>query len=94
MKRILAALLALPSAALVLAPAANANSNSYLAELSQHGIIINNPAGLIADGYSACGAWRSGGGFPAATDAVRAHNPRLSNYDVGFVVGAAVKNLC
>ncbi|HTQ17886.1 DUF732 domain-containing protein [Mycobacterium sp.] len=93
MKRMLATLLALPSAALVLAPTANANGNSYLAELSQHGIIINNPAGLIADGYSACGAWRSGG-FNAATAAVRAHNPRLTDYDVGYVVGAAIKNLC
>jgi hypothetical protein len=73
---------------------ASASANTFLSELSQQGIILDNPAGVIEDGNNICGALANGYTVEEVIAATKHDNPGLTWYDAGFEVGAAVRHLC
>jgi hypothetical protein len=75
MKVIVAASAAL-AASLLLAPAASADAGTYLQDLSNYGITVNNPDGAVHDGIVVCQTF----GHVALADVVDAlqrNNPGL-----------------
>jgi hypothetical protein len=73
---------------------ASASPNGFLSELSQNGIQLNDPAQVISDGNSICGALANGYSVEDVISATKHDNPGLNWHDAGFEVGAAIRHLC
>jgi hypothetical protein len=80
--------------ALANAPAAAASPNSFLADLSQHGMILLDPAIAVNDGYFACIELREGYSVYQVANHIQARNPYLVYSDAVYEVGAAWRHLC
>ena len=80
------------SALIGLAVPAHADGGGYLAELDRAGVSYSDPTDATNAGLSICRGLEKGDGFDAAVDSETAAG--YSGHDAGFIVGAAVKNLC
>lgn len=80
------------SALIGTAGTALADAGGYLAELDRAGVSYRDSTDATNAGLSICQGLNKGGNFDAAVDSetVAGYNER----DAGFIVGAAVKNLC
>jgi hypothetical protein len=80
------------SALIGLAVPAHADAGSYLAELDQAGVSHGNPTDATNAGLSICQRLEKGDSFDTVVTSETAAG--YSGHDAGFIVGAAVKNLC
>jgi uncharacterized protein DUF732 len=80
------------SALIGLAVPAHADAGDYLAELDRAGVSYSNPTDATNAGLSICQRLEKGGSFDTAVVSETAAG--YSEHDAGFIVGAAVKNLC
>jgi hypothetical protein len=81
--------------AIALAPCANADDNSYLANLAQHGIItFKNPQGLIATGHAICDDLKSGVSLQDEMGKFQAAHYEATPQGVAIMVNAAHDELC
>ena len=80
------------SAVIGLAVPAHADAGSYLAELDQAGVSHGNPTDATNAGLSICQRLEKGDSFDTVITSETAAG--YSGHDAGFVVAAAVKNLC
>jgi hypothetical protein len=75
-----------------LAAPAHADAAGYLAELGKAGVSYSDPTDATNAGLSICHGLENGGSFDTAIDSETAAG--YSEHDAGFIVGAAVENLC
>jgi Protein of unknown function (DUF732) len=75
-----------------LAVPAHADARGYLAELDKAGVSYRDPTDATNAGLSICRRLENGDNFDTAIDSETAVG--YSEHDAGFIVGAAVKNLC
>ena len=80
------------SALIGLAVPAHADADSYLAELDQARVSHGDPADATNAGLSICQRLGKGDSFDTVVASQTAAG--YSGHDAGFVVGAAVENLC
>ena len=80
------------SALMGLAVPAHADADSYLAELDRAGVSYKDPTDATNAGLSICQGLQKGDGFDTAIASETAAG--YSGHDAGFIVGAAVENLC
>jgi hypothetical protein len=80
------------SALIGLAVPAHADAGDYLAELDRAGVSYSDPTDATNAGLSICQRLEKGDSFDTAIDSETAAG--YSEHDAGFIVGAAVKNLC
>jgi len=80
------------SALIGLAAPAHADAGSYLAELDRAGVSYSDPADATNAGLSICQRLEKGDSFDDAVDSETATG--RSEHDAGFILGAAVENLC
>jgi hypothetical protein len=80
------------SAVIGVAVPAHADAAGYLAELDKAGVSYSNPTDATNAGLSICHGLENGGRFDTAIDSETAAG--YSEHDAGFIVGAAVENLC
>ena len=80
------------SALIGLAVPAHADAGSYLAELDRAGVSHGDPTDATNAGLSICQRLEKGDSFDTAVASETAAG--YSGHDAGFIVGAAVKNLC
>jgi Protein of unknown function (DUF732) len=80
------------AAVIGLAVPAHADAGSYLAELDEAGVSYSDPTAATHAGLSICRGLENGDSFDTAIDSETAAGH--SAHDAGFIVGAAVKNLC
>ena len=80
------------SAGIGLAVPTHADAGGYLAELNESGVSYSDPTDATNAGLSICHGLEAGGSFDTAVDSETATG--YSAHDAGFIVGAAVKNLC
>lgn len=86
---------ALAAAALITAPAAAADDQSYLANLSGHGIFtFTNPQGLIATGHAICDDLRAGTSVPDEIGRFQAMHYEAKAAGAAAMVNAAHDDLC
>jgi Protein of unknown function (DUF732) len=88
----LLAVLASISAIIGLAVPVHADAGGYLAELDQAGVSYRDPTDATNAGLSICQGLEEGDSFDTAIDSESAAG--YGGRDAGFIVGAAVKNLC
>jgi len=84
--------LAIFSALIGLAVPAHADAGGYLAELNRAGVSYSDPTDATNAGLSLCQRLARGDSFDSAVDSVTATG--YSEHDAGFILGAAVENLC
>jgi len=80
------------SPVICLAVPAHADAAGYLAELGRAGVSYSNPTDATNAGLSICHGLENGGSFDTAVGSETAAG--YSERDAGFIVGAAVENLC
>jgi len=80
------------SALICLAVPAHADAGDYLAELDRAGVSYSDPTDATNAGLSICQRLEKRDSFDTAIDSETAAG--YSERDAGFIVGAAVKNLC
>jgi hypothetical protein len=80
------------SALIGVATPAQADAGSYLAELDRAGVSHGDPTDATNAGLSICQGLQKGDGFDTAIGSETAAG--YSEHDAGFIVGAAVENLC
>jgi hypothetical protein len=80
------------SAVIGLAVPAHADAGGYLAELDKAGVSYSDPTDATNAGLSICHGLETGDSFDTAIDSETATG--YSAHDAGFIVGAAVENLC
>jgi Protein of unknown function (DUF732) len=80
------------SALIGLAVPAHADAGGYLAELDRAGVSFRDPTDATNAGLSICQGLQKGDGFDTAIASETAAG--YSGHDAGFIVGAAVENLC
>lgn len=86
---------ALAAAALLSAPSAAADEQSYLANLSAHGIFtFINPDGLIATGNAICDDLRRGVSIPDEIAKFQAMHYQAKPAGAAAMVNAAHDDLC
>lgn len=84
--------LASSSALIGLAVPAHADAGSYLAELDRAGVSHGDPTDATNAALSICQGLEKGDSFDTAVTSETAAG--YSGHDAGFIVGAAVENLC
>lgn len=83
------------ASSITLAPGANADDDSYLANLGQHGIItFKNPQGLIATGHAICNDLKSGVSLQDEMGKFQAAHYESTPQGVAIMVNAAHDELC
>ncbi len=83
------------ASAITVAPCANADDDSYLANLGQHGIItFNNPQGLIATRHAICNDLKSGVSLQDEMGKFQAAHYEATPQGVAIMVNAAHDELC
>jgi len=80
------------SALIGLAVPAHADAGGYLAELDRAGVSYSDPTDATNAGLSICQRLDKGDSFDTAIASETAAG--YSEHDAGFIVGAAVENLC
>lgn len=77
------------------APVAHADAGSYLQDLTNYGLTVNNAEGAVNDGYKVCAIWAEHRASLAdIVTALQYDNPGLSRRDADLEVRAAFNNLC